>query len=149
MHPQTTNAISSTSSNYSHNLSLVHGKSNGAVNNFFYDTQLRSQCQNENLGIPNKYPSESTNDYRGYNQKKSMSNNLPRSSSPNLFTDKQFGGTVEEIRNRFTSNNNTPSPQKPNTYTVTSPSLYQQHQYPLLDNLKHISESEIRRNKKG
>ena len=149
MHPHTKNAISSASSNHSHNLSLIHSKSNGAVPNLIYDTQPNGQCQNASLGIPHKIPPASTTDYRGSNQTNSISNNPPRSPSPNLFTNKEFGGTVEAIRNRFTSDNYTPSPKKPNYYAVTSPLLCQQQHYPLLDNLKHISEHEIRRNKKG
>ena len=149
MLPLTTNAISSNSSNYLHNLSLIHSKTNGAVNNLFHDTQPQPQCHNDSLGIPNQSPSASTTNCIGNNRTYSISNNPPRSPSPNLFTDKEFGGTVEAIRNRFTSDNYTPSPKKPNNYTVTSPVSYQQQQYPLLDNLKHISESEIRRNKKG
>ena len=149
MNPLTKSAISSTSSNQSHNLSLIHSISNGAVPNLVYDTQPNVQCQNGSLGIPNKIPTESTTNYRGSNQTNYISNNPPRSPSPNLFTNKEFGGTVEAIRNRFTSDNYTPSPKKPQNYAVTSPVLYQQQHYPLLDNLKHISEHEIRRNKKG
>ena len=149
MNQLTKSAISSTSSNPSHNRSLIHSISNGAVPNLAYDTQPNVQCQNGSLGIPNKIPTESTTNYRGNNQTNSISNNLPRSPSPNLFTNKEFGGTVDAIRNRFTSDNYTPSPKKPNNYEATSPVLYQQQHYPLLDNLKHISEHEIRRNKKG
>ena len=149
MNPLTKSAISSTSSNPSHNRSLIHSISNGSVPNLVYDTQPNVQCQNGSLGIPNKIPTESTTNYRGNNQTNSISNNPPRSPSPNLFTNKEFGGTVEAIRNRFTSDNYTPSPKKPQNCAVTSPVLYQQQHYPLLDNLKHISENEIRRNKKG
>ena len=86
------------------------------------------------LGIPDRssspnVPSQNVPSFRSPN----------RANSPNLFENKEYGGTLEQIRNRFTN-----SPQN-NLNKHSSPS----QQYPLLEDLKNVSESEIRRNKKG
>ena len=86
------------------------------------------------LGIPDR----SSSPYLS-NQERSVVTSPARSSSPNLFENKEYGGTMEQIRNRFTS-----SPK--NKFGAhSSPS----QPYPLLEDLKNVSESEIRRNKKG
>jgi hypothetical protein len=111
-----------------------------------YNTNAVSYATNasqmQTLGIPQTSSSSPSPYYKTYQGTSLASPN--RSSSPNLFENKEYGGTVDDIKNRFTNS--------PTNYKFgQSSSHQQQHQqsYPLLENLKNVSESEIRRNKKG
>ena len=101
----------------------------------------RNSTQIQTLGIPQTSSSPSPY-YKTYQGTPISSPN--RSSSPNLFENKEYGGTVDDIKNRFTNS--------PTNYKFGQSSNHQQHHpqsFPLLENLKNVSESEIRRNKKG
>ena len=101
-----------------------------------------NSSQMQTLGIPQTSSSSPSPYYKTYQGASMASPN--RSSSPNLFENKEYGGTVDDIKNRFTNS--------PTNYKFGQSSTHQQHHpqsYPLLENLKNVSESEIRRNKKG
>ena len=116
------------------NLTTFHTQNN-IIRNRQINSNYGSHSHNvQYLGIPDKSSSPHVPSHQ-INRAKSPE----RTTSPNLFDNREYGGTLEQIRNRFTY-----SPK--NGFNVGSSPA---QQYPLLEDLKNVSESEIRRNKKG
>ena len=96
------------------------------------------------LGIPKVSSSPC---YKQYGQSSSQP---IRTSSPNLFEDREFGGTMNDIKNRLYTSSSPSRLIRPDNTTSNQQQPEQQQQvFPLLEDLKNVSESEIRRNKKG
>ena len=156
--PTTSNQINNNSSRINSNTVCSPQFTNGPRNDYTFSQKQQGSCttfQGQNNEIRNRqinsnYGSGSHNvQYLGIPDR-SSSPHVPsqqihkaktpeRTSSPNLFDNREYGGTLEQIRNRFTY-----SPK--NGFNVGSSPA---QQYPLLEDLKNVSESEIRRNKKG
>ena len=131
----------SSASNASNINTMIPNKSSDQVDSRLitsqYHTQMNDARTNYNaypraqhLGLP-----DTSSLYDRQNRQQTPS--PVRTSSPNIFENREFGGTINDIKTRFT----------------TSPIKYQnttnQQEYPLLQNIKGVDEAEIRRNKKG
>ena len=156
--PTTSHQINNNSSRINSNKVSSPQFTNGPRNDYTYSQKQQGNCTTfqspnniiRNRQINSNHGSGSHNiQYLGIpdrsssphvpTQKLHKTKSPERASSPNLFDNREYGGTLEQIRNRFTY-----SPK--NGFNVGSCPA---QQYPLLEDLKNISESEIRRNKKG
>ena len=132
--------LSSVSNGYRNNTTIYNTRTDqqdATLTTSQCPTNTNDASTNYNLSSPIQYlglPDTSTPYYR---QSRQLTPSPVRTPSPNIFETREFGGTVEDIKTRFTS-----SP-------LRCQNTSSQQQYPLLQNLNEVNESEVRRNKKG